>query len=50
MWERCRDLIEKDGATIRMNTEVRAIHLDGASHRGNRALADGSTSMLLRRT
>jgi protoporphyrinogen oxidase len=44
MWERCRDLVEKDGAIVRMNTEVRAIHIDGGKATGvTVALADGST-------
>jgi protoporphyrinogen oxidase len=50
MWERCRDLVEKDGAIVRMNTEVRTIHVeDGRATGVTVALADGSTERIAAR-
>jgi protoporphyrinogen oxidase len=44
MWERCRDLVEKGGGTVLMETKVAAIHLDGGRATAvTLAAADGST-------
>ncbi len=44
MWERCRELVEKAGGTVRMETSVRTIHVeDGAATSVTLVLPDGST-------
>jgi protoporphyrinogen oxidase len=47
MWERCRDLVEKGGGTVLMETKVAAIHLDGGRATAVTLTgADGSTRRL----
>ena len=44
MWEHCRDLVEKGGGTVLMETEVRGIHLqDGRATAVTLAGPDGAT-------
>ena len=43
MWERCRELVEKAGGTVRMETSVRTIHVvDGEATSVTLVLPDGS--------
>jgi protoporphyrinogen oxidase len=45
MWERCRDLVEKGGGTVLMETAVAAIHVDGGRATAVTLVGpDGSTS------
>ncbi|HUZ09795.1 MAG TPA: NAD(P)/FAD-dependent oxidoreductase [Acidimicrobiales bacterium] len=44
MWEHCRDLVEKGGGTVLMETEVRGIHVEGGRATGvTLAGPDGAT-------
>src|SRR6201986_590165 len=44
MWERCRDLVEKGGGTVMVDTEVSTIHLEQGQATGvTLPLPDGSS-------
>jgi protoporphyrinogen oxidase len=43
MWERCRDLVDKNGGTVAMNTKVTAVHRDGSGVTGVTVEDSGET-------